>query len=71
MFLNNIEEVKGTLGIPVTTMLDGPTMFGGVDGLATRELGDIGVDELKFKDTTDVIDILGLGALTDEGDAGA
>ena len=43
-------------------------MFEGADGLATRALGDTGVDELKFKDTTGAIDILGLGTLTGEGE---
>ena len=43
-------------------------MFEGTDGLATRALGDTGVDELKFKDTTGAIDILGLGALIGEGE---
>ena len=68
MFLNNGEEVKGTLGIPVVTMPDGPIVFEGADGLATRELVDTEVDELKFKDSTSAIDTLGLGALTSEGD---
>ena len=43
-------------------------MFEGADGLATRALGDTKVDELKFKDTTGAIDILGLGALIGEGE---
>ena len=47
---NNEEEVRGTLGIPMTTMLDGPTTFKGVSGLTTQALGDTRVDELKFND---------------------
>ena len=63
VFWNYGEEVKGTLGIRVTTMLDWLKVFKGVDGLDTRALGDTGVDELKFKDTTSVVEILDLSAL--------
>ena len=52
----------------MTNILDGPTVCEGVDGLATRPLGDTGVDEPKFNDTTGAIDMLGLGALIDEGE---
>ena len=43
-------------------------MFEGADGLATRALGDIGVDEQSFKDTIGIVYILGLGALIGEGE---
>ena len=41
-------------------MLDGLALFKGVDRLATHALEDIGFDELKFKDTTSTVEILGL-----------
>ena len=44
-------------------MLDWRKVFKGVDGLDTRALGDTGVDEFKFKDTTIVVEILDLSAL--------
>ena len=35
VFLNKGEGVKGTLGIPVTTILDGLVVFEGAKGLRT------------------------------------
>ena len=49
------------------TILDGPVVFKGAKGLAPRALGDIGVNELKFKDTIGAVDTFGCGALIVEG----
>ena len=68
MFWNEGEEEKGTLGIHVTSMPDGIAVCEGVDGLATRPVGDIEVDEPKFNETTSAIYMIGLGALTTEGE---
>ena len=68
MFWNEGEEEKGTLGIPMKNMLDGPSLCDDVDGITTQPLGDIGVDEPKFNGPTGAIDMLGMGALTDEGE---
>ena len=50
------------------TILNEPIVYKYVDGLTTQTLGDIDVDELKFKDTTGVVDTFGHGALTGEGE---
>ena len=60
--------MKGALSIPVTITPEGPTVLKGVDGLTTEELRDTGVEEFKFNDTTCTVGILGLGALTSEGE---
>ena len=49
-------------------MPDGPAVCDGDDRLATWPLGDTVVNEPKFNDTIGAVDILVLGALTDEGD---
>ena len=41
-------------------MLDRLALFKGVNRLATHALEDTRVDELKFKDTTSTVEILGL-----------
>ena len=68
MFWNEGEEEKGTLGIPVTNMPNGPAVCDGSNEIVARPLGDTGVDEPKFNDTTCAVDMLGLGALTGEGE---
>ena len=66
MFLKKGEDVKGALCIPVTTPLDGLEVFEGAEGLATRVLGETGVE--KFNDTKGSVDAFGCRALTDEGE---
>ena len=68
MFWKKGEEEKGTLGIPMTNMPYGPAVCDGSYGLDTRPLGDTGVDKPNFNDTTGAIDMVGLGALTREGE---
>ena len=54
------------MGIPVTTKLEGPTIFEGAEGLATHTLKENGAEN--FKNTTGVVDTFGCGALIGEGE---
>ena len=68
LFLKKGEDVKGTLGILVTTILDRLLVFEGAEGLANKAPRHTRVDELKFKDNTSAVDTFVHGALTADGE---
>ena len=60
--------MKGTLGIPVTTILDGPiAVFTGTEGLTTLVLRDIEIGKVKFGDKIGAVGMFETGTLTCKG----
>ena len=57
--------MKYTLGILVTTTLDGPVVvFTCIEGLTTLVLKEIGVNKVNFIDTTGAVGMFDNGTLT-------
>ena len=62
--------MKGTLAMSLTTTLDRPVVaFLDIGGLMTLVLGEIGVEEVKFNDTTGTTCVLDISVLTYGGES--
>ena len=67
--MNRGEDVKGILGMQVTTTLAELVVgLTGIEGLTTLALIDKGVDGVKFKDIIGALGTFDIGALTCRGD---
>ena len=68
-FWNRGEDVKGILGMPITTTLSKLAVgITGDEGTTTLALGDKGVDGVKFKDIIGALGMFDSGTLTCRGD---